>query len=245
VNKRVHLIMHYSSDALPNVIARHPCDVMYLLILYVIETLSGPPLIEIQQEQEEEDRVIEKVQRLNQKNILTWNMKRLMHIVQKGTLSTLDEQLEGSRVYEEDESAVHITDEMQAKIAATKIFINVAKQGSKCIYLDLMHFLIEDEALKAIRLFHGESETQGISKRALKFWVVNVFRERKALALSLDDTKTAVAISKDNDYQKLKSKLQSTDDHDRCELIKENYHEHADSMEAERSTTAYQRYVNG
>ncbi|GKE98003.1 hypothetical protein Tco_0021354, partial [Tanacetum coccineum] len=62
-----------------------------------------------------------------------------------------------------------------------------------CIYLeDLMHFLIEDEALKAIRLFHGESETQGISKRALKIWVVDVFREQKALALSLDDTKTVV-----------------------------------------------------
>ncbi|GJS30276.1 mechanosensitive ion channel protein 6-like protein [Tanacetum coccineum] len=224
-------------------------------IMYVIETLSGPPLIEIQQEQEEEDRMIEEVQRfqnagatlptdlkenlfkkngrltgtprantpmagngksgkfletttpkkvdegitidhlhrLNQKNISAWNMKRLMHIVRKGTLSTLDRQLEGSRGDEEDESAVQITNEMQAKVAAKKIFINVAKQGSKSIYLaDLMHFLREDEAWKAIQLFDVESETQGISKRALKNWVVNVFRERKALALSLDDTKTAV-----------------------------------------------------
>nr|GEY07076.1 mechanosensitive ion channel protein 6-like [Tanacetum cinerariifolium] len=222
---------------------------------YVIETLSGPPLIEIQQEQEEEDRMIEEVQRfqnagatlptdlkenlfkkngtfigtqrantpmagngksgkfsetttpkkadegitidhlhrLNQKNISAWNMKRLMHIVRKGTLSTLDKQLEGSRGDEEDESAVQITNEMQAKVAAKKIFINVAKQGSKSIYLaDLMHFLREDEAWKAIQLLDVESETQGISKRALKNWVVNVFRERKALALSLDDTKTAV-----------------------------------------------------
>ncbi|GJY30939.1 hypothetical protein Tco_0414434 [Tanacetum coccineum] len=132
--------------------------------MYVIETLSGPLLIEIQQEQEEEDRVIEKVQRfqsaaatlpmdlkenlfkkndrlietlrantpmdgngksgnfwvtttpkkvdegitidhlhrLNQKNISAWNIKRLMHIVQKGTLSTLDEQLEGSREYDDE-----------------------------------------------------------------------------------------------------------------------------------------------
>ncbi|GJS60208.1 hypothetical protein Tco_0654992 [Tanacetum coccineum] len=224
---------------------------------YVIETLSGPPLIEIQQEQEEEDRVIEKVQRfqsaaatlpmdlkenlfkkngrlietlrantpmagngksgkfwvtttpkkvdegitidhlhrLNQKNISAWNIKRLMHIVQKGTLSTLDEQLEGSRVYEEDESAVQITDEMQAKIAAKKIFINVAKQGSNSEHMEIDR--------------------------------VDVFRERKALALSLDDTKTVVAISKDNDYQKLKSKLQSTDDHDSsiiCDIkVKLNY----------------------
>ncbi|GKF52711.1 hypothetical protein Tco_0159621, partial [Tanacetum coccineum] len=141
---------------------------------YVIETLSDPPLIEIQQEQEEEDRMIEEVQRfkgfsrtprantpmagngksgrfsetttpkkvdegitidqlhrLNQKNISAWNMKRLMHIIRKGTLSTLDKQLEGSRGDEEDDSAVQITNEMQAKVAAKKIFINVVKQGSK------------------------------------------------------------------------------------------------------------------
>ncbi|KAI3724543.1 hypothetical protein L2E82_36324 [Cichorium intybus] len=217
---------------------------------YVIETLSGPPLIEIQQEREEEDRMISEVQklqnagatlppdlkanifkksgriigtprtpmtgksskfseantpknteegitidhlhRLNQKNISAWNMKRLMNIVRTGVLSTLDEQLEGSRG-DEDESAVQITNEKQAKVAAKKIFCNVAKRGSKRIYLeDLMRFLREDEALKAIRLFDSESETKGISKGLLKNWVVNVFRERRALALSLNDTKTAV-----------------------------------------------------
>ncbi|GJY89600.1 hypothetical protein Tco_0504796 [Tanacetum coccineum] len=141
----------------------------------------------------DEGTTFDHLHRLNQNNISAWNMKRLMHIVRKGTLATLDKQLEGSRVYAEDESAVQITDEMQAKVAAKKIFINVAKQSSKRIYLaDLMHFLREDEALKAIGLFDVESESQGISKRALKNWVVNVFRERKALALSLDDTKIAV-----------------------------------------------------
>ncbi|KAI7737113.1 hypothetical protein M8C21_007422, partial [Ambrosia artemisiifolia] len=219
---------------------------------YVIESLSGPPLIEIQHEREEEDRMMEEVQklqkagatlpadlkanifkksgrfigtsrtntpkvgksgkfseaatprkvdegitidhlhRLNQKNISAWNMKRLMNIVRTGVLSTLDEQLEGT-TRGEDENAGEITNEKQAKAAAKKIFRNVAKPGSKRIYLeDLMRFLREDEALKAIRLFDAESETKGISKGALKNWVVNVFRERRALALSLDDTKTAV-----------------------------------------------------
>ncbi|XP_076955195.1 mechanosensitive ion channel protein 6-like [Bidens hawaiensis] len=221
---------------------------------YVIESLSGPPLVEIQNEREEEERVIEEVQklqkagatlppdlkanvfkksgkfigtprtnantpvagksgkfseantpkkvdegitidhlhRLSQQNISAWNMKRLMNIVRTGVLSTLDEQLEGT-TGDEDETAVQITNEKQAKVAAKKIFVNVAKQGSKRIYLeDLMRFLREDEALKAIRLFDAESETKGISKGALKNWVVNVFRERRALALSLDDTKTAV-----------------------------------------------------
>ncbi|KAL8150072.1 hypothetical protein AgCh_006906 [Apium graveolens] len=210
---------------------------------YVIQTLSGQPLLEIRQEEEEEKRVMDEVQkfqsagasvpadlkatifpksrtmigtatntslkrslarknsvftanlgkkedeaitidhlhRLNQKNISAWNMKRLMNIIRKGSLSTLDEQLHNSTG--EDESAVQITSEFQAKVAAKKIFSNVAKPGSKYIYEeDLMRFMREDEALKTVRLFEGASEGKG----------VNAFRERRALALSLNDTKTAV-----------------------------------------------------
>ncbi|THF95994.1 hypothetical protein TEA_009397 [Camellia sinensis var. sinensis] len=213
---------------------------------YVIETLSGPPLIEIRNEKEEEERVMAEVQklqnagatmpadlranvfprsgryqkspkaaksprfstavsqkldegitidhlhRLNQKNISAWNMKRLMNIVRKGFLSTLDEQIQDSTA-EEDESAVPITSEYQAKAAAKMIFYNVAKPGSKYIYLeDLMRFLRDDEALKTMSFFEGASEGKRISKRGLKNWVVNAFRERRALSLSLDDTKTAV-----------------------------------------------------
>ncbi|KAL8135724.1 hypothetical protein AgCh_010380 [Apium graveolens] len=222
---------------------------------YVIQTLSGQPLVEIQQEKEEEERVMVEVQkfqsagasmpaelkatifpksgkvigtatntprkssvtgkspgfstnfnkkedeaitidhlhRLNQKNISAWNMKRLMNIIRKGTLSTLDEQLQAST--DEDESEVQITSEYQAKAAAKKIFSNVAKPGSKYIYEeDLMRFMQEDEAFKTIRLFEGASEGKGISRRALKNWVVNAFRERRALALSLNDTKTALLL---------------------------------------------------
>lgn len=59
-----------------------------------------------------------------------------------------------------------------------------------------MRFLTEDEARTTTRLLEGSADksddNKGISKRALKNWVVNVFRERRALALSLNDTKTAV-----------------------------------------------------
>ncbi|KAK1400375.1 Mechanosensitive ion channel protein [Heracleum sosnowskyi] len=221
---------------------------------YVIHTLSGQPLHEIHQEEEEEKRVMDEVQkfqsagasvpaelratifpktrkvirtaantprrtasvagktsvfpatltkkedeaitidhlhRLNQKNISAWNMKRLMNIVRKGSLSTLDEQLHNSTG--EDESALQITSEHQAKVAAKKIFSNVAKPGSKFIYEeDLMRFMRQEEALKTVRLFEGASEGKGVSRTALKNWVVNAFKERRALALSLNDTKTAV-----------------------------------------------------
>lgn len=165
---------------------------------YVIETLSGQPLMEIKHEQEEEEKMmseVEKLQsaganipadlkasifprsgrvigsgrhhksptsakgtprfstprfttdgksqtqkldegitidhlhRLNQKNVSAWNMKRLMNTVRKGVFSTLDEQIQDSNG--EDEAAVQITSEVQAKAAAKKIFYNVAKPGSK------------------------------------------------------------------------------------------------------------------
>ncbi|KAK8691368.1 hypothetical protein V6N13_074879 [Hibiscus sabdariffa] len=222
---------------------------------YVIETLSGPPLVEIQRAEEEEERIanevmnlqkagvaiphglktstvssphygkpigsgriqktprgkspmlsplsartgdkddmgitIDHLHKLNNKNVSAWNMKRLMNIIRHGALSTLDEQIQDSAF--EDESARQIRNEYEAKAAARKIFQNVAKPGSRFIYLeDIERFLQEDEALKTVNLFEGASENKRISKKALKIWVVNAFRERRALALSLNDTKTAV-----------------------------------------------------
>ncbi|ESR55593.1 hypothetical protein CICLE_v10018823mg [Citrus x clementina] len=220
---------------------------------YLIETLSGPPLIEIQKAEEEQERIVSEVQKLqnagvtippglkssvlsspqsakvigsgrlqrtpregkspklsrtfsnkdddgitidhlhklNPKNVSAWNMKRLMNIIRHGSLTTLDEQIQDST--HEDESAPHIKTEYEAKAAARKIFQNVAKPGSKFIYLeDLMRFLNEDEASKTMSLFEEASERKKISKSALKNWVVNVFRERRALAFTLNDTKTAV-----------------------------------------------------
>ncbi|KAK8676962.1 hypothetical protein V6N13_142520 [Hibiscus sabdariffa] len=222
---------------------------------YVIETLSGPPLVEIQRAEEEEERIanevmnlqkagvaiphglktstvssphygkpigsgriqktprgkspmlsplsartgdkddmgitIDHLHKLNNKNVSAWNMKRLMNIIRHGALSTLDEQIQDSAY--EDESARQIRNEYEAKAAARKIFQNVAKPGSRFIYLeDIERFLQEDEALKTVSLFEGASENKRISKKALKIWVVNAFRERRALALSLNDTKTAV-----------------------------------------------------
>uniref|UniRef100_A0A5B7C696 Mechanosensitive ion channel protein n=1 Tax=Davidia involucrata TaxID=16924 RepID=A0A5B7C696_DAVIN len=220
---------------------------------YVIETLSGPPLIELNNNQEEVERTMDEVwklqnagatvpadlratvfpstksgrvigserlqktsrgvsfkhsganttkkqdegitidhlHRLNHKNISAWNMKRLMKIVRYGVLSTLDEQILDST--NDDESTTHIRSEFEAKLAARKIFRNVARHGSKYIYLeDLMCFMEEDEALKTMSLLGGSPESEKISKSALKNWVVNAFRERRALALTLNDTKTAV-----------------------------------------------------
>lgn len=140
---------------------------------------------------QDEGITIDDLHKLNHENVSAWNMKRLMHMVRHGSLATLDEQIHDST--HKDESATQIKSEHEAKIAARKIFHNVAKPNCKYIDLeDIMRFMREDEALKTMSLFEGASQSGKISKSALKNWVVNAFRERRALALTLNDTKTAV-----------------------------------------------------
>ncbi|URE40999.1 Late embryogenesis abundant protein [Musa troglodytarum] len=217
---------------------------------YVIETLSGPPLVEIQNVMEEEERVMAEVQKLqnagaritnelraaalpsksgrvigsgpmpkssqigknakisgakqqdegitidelhklNPKNISAWRMKKLMRIVRNGTLTTLDEQV--LQECGEDDSVMQIRSEYEAKAAARNIFGNVAKPGAKYFYLvDLMRFMKEDEARKTMSMFEGANENNRVCRKSLKNWVVNAFRDRRALSLTLNDTKTAV-----------------------------------------------------
>ncbi|KAL9668630.1 hypothetical protein QQ045_006168 [Rhodiola kirilowii] len=219
---------------------------------YVIETLSGPPLVEMQMDEEEEERTmaefqriqnagirippdlkasafpqeksgrligsgglekagkaksikfsrmmtkkaddgitVDHLQKLNHKNVSAWNMKRLMNIVRRGVLSTLDERILDTT--QDDEKSMQIRSEVEAKGAARQIFQNVARPGCKYIYLeDLMRFMPEDEAYRTLSLFEGADERMRISKSCLKNWVVSAFRERRALALTLNDTKTAV-----------------------------------------------------
>ncbi|KAK9677074.1 hypothetical protein RND81_11G120000 [Saponaria officinalis] len=141
----------------------------------------------------EEGIPVDRLHRLNQKNVSAWNMKRLMKIIRHGGLTTLDEHLVENTIIHEDDSATQIRSEVEAKAAARKIFRNVAKPGSRHIYLeDIMRFMKEDEAIRTMSLFEGAIESDRINKRALKSWLVNAFRERRALALTLADTKSVV-----------------------------------------------------
>ncbi|KAI3935326.1 hypothetical protein MKW98_027146 [Papaver atlanticum] len=136
---------------------------------------------------------IDELHRLNQKNISAWKMKRLMKIIRHGVITTLDEKIQDSCDCNEEESATTIRSEFEAKSAARKIFNNVAKPQSKFIHLeDIMRFMGEEEAEKTMNQFEGAIETNRVSKKSLKKWVIDAFRERRALALTLDDTKTVV-----------------------------------------------------
>ncbi|CAN1782098.1 Mechanosensitive ion channel protein 8 [Linum perenne] len=187
---------------------------------YVIETLSGPPVFEeVQSEmssrrkmlqkcstiggnmsrlsrtvssRRNEEITIDELQNLSKKNISTWTMRRMINIVRRGSLSTLDEHILDSDM--KDESSLHIRSVCQAKEAAKKIFANVAATpGSQYIFIgDLLLFMAKEEALRAMHHFGPSSEDKGISRSLLTEWLVNAFRDRQALALSLNDTKTAV-----------------------------------------------------
>ncbi|CAN0847815.1 Mechanosensitive ion channel protein 4 [Linum grandiflorum] len=183
---------------------------------YVIETLSGPPVFEVQSEsssskekklkkcgkmsrlsrtvsnRRNEEIAIDELQNLSKKNISAWTMRRMINIVRGGSLSTLDEHILDSDM--KDESSLHIRSVCQAKEAAKKIFGNVAAApGSQHIFItDLMRFMAKEEALRAMHHFGPTSVAGGISKSLLTEWLVNAFRDRQALALSLNDTKTAV-----------------------------------------------------
>ncbi|XP_062114182.1 mechanosensitive ion channel protein 7-like [Humulus lupulus] len=103
---------------------------------------------------------IDHLHKLNQKNISAWNMRKMIDTVRTGSLATLDEKIQNSNnINTDDESSLQIKTECQAKEAAKKIFANVAKFGSKCIYLeDLMRFMNKDEAIRTMHLFGTTSE---------------------------------------------------------------------------------------
>ncbi|KAL2609779.1 hypothetical protein R1flu_028352 [Riccia fluitans] len=138
---------------------------------------------------EEEAISVDHLTKLDQRNVSAWNMKRLIHIIR---FSSLTHSLEET-VHSEAGQQTEIQSEWQAKKAAKQIFKNVARKGHKYISEDdLLRFMREDEVNKALHLFESGFETKKITKIALIAWVINVYKERRSLALSLNDTKTAV-----------------------------------------------------
>ncbi|GKV53217.1 hypothetical protein SLEP1_g59753, partial [Rubroshorea leprosula] len=128
------------------------------------------------------DISIDELHQMNPKNVSAWNMKRLMNVIQHGQLSTLDKQIKDSK-----------STENEAKNAAKRIFENVAKRGSGHIDLeDIKRFMGEYEAQKTMSLFEKGSESKGISKSAIKNWVVKAFEERRALSRTLNDIEIVV-----------------------------------------------------
>ncbi|KAK4598981.1 hypothetical protein RGQ29_009179 [Quercus rubra] len=184
---------------------------------YVLQTLSGPPLIEEAERvgrspstgqlsfrstknkknskggKEKEVIDMAKLHKMKQEKVSAWTMKVLVDAVMSSGLSTisnaLDESVDDGGGEQMDKE---ITNEMEATAAAYHIFMNVAESGSKYIdEYDFLRFMIKEEVDLVFPLFEG-ADTGRIDRKALTYWVVKIYKGRKALAHALNDTKTAV-----------------------------------------------------
>ncbi|KAG2311826.1 hypothetical protein Bca52824_023383 [Brassica carinata] len=177
---------------------------------YVLQTLSGPPLIEeaerVGREPStghlsftstngtvEEEKVLDmgKVHKMKQEKVSAWTMRVLIEAVGASGLSTishtLDECSNRKKKYDKE-----ITSEMEAVAVAYDIFNNVAQPISSYIEEDdLLRFMIKVEVDLVLPLIEY-SETGKITRNAFTEWVYKVYTSRKALGHSLNDTKTAV-----------------------------------------------------
>ncbi|GLT71941.1 hypothetical protein SLA2020_439230 [Shorea laevis] len=183
---------------------------------YVLQTLSGTPLVEEaesvgklpgtgrltfrsakQSKGKKEIEVIDigKLHKMKHGKVSAWTMKVLVDAVMSSGLSTISNALDES-VDNDDESGERtdkeITSEMEATAAAYHIFRNVGRPGCKYIdENDLLRFMVKEEVDLVFPLLEG-GETGRIDSKDLSDWVVTVYKGRKALAHALNDTKTAV-----------------------------------------------------
>ncbi|KAJ8754328.1 hypothetical protein K2173_002779 [Erythroxylum novogranatense] len=193
---------------------------------YILDTLSGPPLMEDHQNAYDKEQHVhnltgsktlppkwkqsgwkearngfksekfgsrkidmEKLRKLStERTGSAWNVKRLVNYVMSSGLSTISNTVDDFGKAESE-----ITSEWEARNTAKRVFRNVAKPGANYIEEeDLTRFLKRVEIHTIFPLFEGALETGRISKSAFRNWVVRAYYERKALAHSLNDTKTAV-----------------------------------------------------
>ncbi|KAJ0031521.1 hypothetical protein Pint_13465 [Pistacia integerrima] len=181
---------------------------------YILKTLSGPPLMEMAEQvgrsnapgqlsfmsirkenkqQNEEVIDVEKLKKMKQEKVSAWTMKGLINVISGSGLSTISNALDNYEDEEAEQKDKEITSEWEAKAAAYQIFRNVAKPRSKYIdEEDLLRFMKKEEVDNMIPLFEGAAETRKIKRSTFKNWVVNAYLERKSLAHTLNDTKTAI-----------------------------------------------------
>ncbi|CAI0439269.1 unnamed protein product [Linum tenue] len=132
---------------------------------------------------------VEELRRLSlESRTSAWGIRRLVNHVMTSGLSTISKTVDDFAKAESE-----IGSEWQARGAAKRIFVNVAKPGAKYIEEeDLMRFLSRVEIHTIFPFFEGALETGRISKPSFRNWVVRAYLERKSLAHSLNDTRTAV-----------------------------------------------------
>lgn len=121
---------------------------------YILQTLSGPPVMEMAEKigtatnvgqlsfrskekgkgkgkggEKQEVIDVSKLYKMRQEKVSAWTMKGLVNVIRTSGLSTLSNTIDES--FHEEEEQREITSELEAKAAAYRIFTNVARPGSK------------------------------------------------------------------------------------------------------------------
>ncbi|GAB2219529.1 hypothetical protein Droror1_Dr00007166 [Drosera rotundifolia] len=180
---------------------------------YVLKALSGPPMkgmagkiginartttmgkLSFKEGMTKKEEVIDidRLNRMKQEKVSAWTIRGLVNVITGTELLTTSSSLHNGVDEDGEEQTTEITSEWEAKSAAYQIFENVAKPGYKYIEEDdLRRFMKKEDVDHVFPLFEGATESGKIKKSALTKWVVNTYLERKYLAHSLNDTKTAV-----------------------------------------------------
>ncbi|MCL7047163.1 hypothetical protein MKW94_002720 [Papaver nudicaule] len=131
---------------------------------------------------------IEKLRKLSRENTASaWSIPRLVNYVMYSGLSTISRTLDNC-------GSSEITSELEARITAQRVFKHVAQPDAKYILEEgLLRFLRREDIDTILPFFECTAgETVLVRKSAFRNWVVQAYTERKALAHSLNDTKTAV-----------------------------------------------------
>ncbi|KAK2975963.1 hypothetical protein RJ640_012994, partial [Escallonia rubra] len=182
---------------------------------YILQTLSGPPFLKRKdksgssrstgqlnlkrvnkekQVEKEESIDVGKLHKMKREKVSAWTIGGLVKVIRSSGLSTITGALDERSDDEQSEpKEKKITNEPEAEAAAHRTFKNVAKPGYEYIdEEDLLQFLNMEEVDNVLEMFAGEVEKGKIKKASFCNWVINIYNERKYLALSLNDTKTAI-----------------------------------------------------
>ncbi|EPS57392.1 hypothetical protein M569_17425, partial [Genlisea aurea] len=138
---------------------------------------------------------VDKLYKIRREKVSAWTMKGLIQVIRKSGLPTVSSAIDDGDAVEEGDvdGATEITSEIEAIQTANRIFRKVAKPGHKYIEEDdLLIYMSKEEVDNAIPLFEGAAETRRIKKSSFRNWVVKAYKERKYLALALNDVNTAI-----------------------------------------------------
>ncbi|GKV12003.1 hypothetical protein SLEP1_g23209 [Rubroshorea leprosula] len=176
---------------------------------HVVEVLSGSPsrdnsgtstsisqmFSELRRKKKgKREELIKWLRKMKQEKTSAWTMKEFVDVISTSKLSIVAD--------EDEQKDKKITSEEEARKAANRIFKKVSRtyqtdiehhMSEKFIRKeDLQPYFDKEEVEDVFLLLKGESEGGEIKKKALREWLLNVYNERKALACSLKDSKTAI-----------------------------------------------------